>query len=1133
MYLRDGDLVVSASDLNNYTACRHLLRLNLEYARRERERPGERDPTAEIVARKGDEHEAAYLASLREEGRQVVEIDQEGPIEDAAEKTLEAMRSGAEVIFQATFLGDGLRGHADFLFRVDRPSELGDWSYEVADTKLARRAKPYFILQLCFYSELLAQAQGAEPELIHVILGTREQHSFRVAEFAAYYRRVRGRMLADLTAGVPDTYPEPVDHCSICAWRPECDERRLADDHLSQVARLSKAQTELLREAGIPTLEALGSAPAGIEVPGIRAETLEKLRAQAGLQLRARQEGRRIFEILQPEELRGLARLPEPSEGDLFFDLEGDPFFEGGLEYLWGWVELDGGEPEFRALWGRDREEERAAFEAFVDLVCERRQQFPDLHVYHYASYEISVLKRLAGAFASREEEVDQMLRDEVFVDLYAVVRESLRISEAGYGLKKVEGFYMPDRDAELTDGEESIVLFERWLEGGGTDGGDQTILETIRDYNRDDCVSTYLLREWLLERRAEAEQAFGHPIGWFDGTPEEPGEVREDPETAPLIASLTDGLPADPAELDGSQRARLLLAHLLDYHRREARPVWWMFFDRVDADPLDLIDDADCVGGLEEDASRPREPVKKSELIHMRFPRQETKALPGARLADTRHTKPEVTVAEIDPEAGTAAIVRGPGHAGNPPPRALVPTRPYDTKRQREALRRLAQSVIDHGVDAGPYGAARRILLGLPPEIGAGSDGQIQPANADVDGITGVVSEMTESALFIQGPPGSGKTYKAARVICNLIARGDRVGVTSTGHKAINNLLAEIESVAHERGLDLRGLKKHTADNPDSVYESQLDEPLIGSVDDNDAVLADDLNLTAGTAWHYCLPEAAATLDYLFIDEAGQISLADALALSTAAREVVLLGDPQQLPQVSQGTHPPGASASVLEHLLGDHQTIPPDQGIFLPHTYRMHPEVTALVSELMYEGRLESDPACAAQSIRADSELSGVGIRWLPVEHTANAQASVEEAERIAAAIEGLLDGGTYTDSEGAEHELTAPDILVVTPYNAQVECLRARLPEGVRVGTVDKFQGQQAQAVLFSMATSSPAELPRNLEFLFSRNRLNVAISRARCLACVVASPALLDTDCRTIEQMRLVNALCRVAEVAERR
>ena len=252
------------------------------------------------------------------------------------------------------------------------------------------------------------------------------------------------------------------------------------------------------------------------------------------------------------------------------------------------------------------------------------------------------MLQRLAGAFASREEEVDQLLRDEVLVDLYSVVRESLRISESGYGLKKVEGFYMPDREADLTDGEESIILFERWLEGGGTDGGDQAILETICDYNREDCVSTYLLREWLLDRRAEAEAAFGVPIEWFAGTPEEPGEVREDPETAPLIEALTEGLPDDPAEMGESQRAELLIAHLLDYHRREARPVWWMFFERLKADPLDLIDDADCLGGL--DRGR-LPPARADQAIRARprcaSPRRRPRPGPGSCLADTRHTTP------------------------------------------------------------------------------------------------------------------------------------------------------------------------------------------------------------------------------------------------------------------------------------------------------------------------------------------------------------------------------------------------------------------------------------------------------------------------------------------------------------
>jgi uncharacterized protein len=285
---------------------------------------------------------------------------------------------------------------------------------------------------------------------------------------------------------------------------------------------------------------------------------------------------------------------------------------------------------------------------------------------------------------------------------------------------------------------------------------------------------------------------------------------------------------------------------------------------------------------------------------------------------------------------------------------------------------------------------------------------------------------------------------------------------------------------------------------------------------------------LLAGTAWLFSREDMAGVVDTLFVDEAGQVSLADALALGTCARNVVLLGDPQQLGQVSQGIHPEGASASVLEHLLGGDDTVSADRGLFLSRTWRMHPDVCRFISETSYEGRLHAVPACERQRIDS-SGLSGTGLRWLPVEHEGNRGSSVEEADRIAAELE-LLVGATFTDRDGRERRLGWDDILVVTPYNAQVRCLRARLGPHARIGTVDKFQGQEAPVVFFSMATSSGDDLPRNLEFLFSRNRLNVAISRAQSLAVLVASPELLEIRCRTIEQMRMVNALCRFVEEA---
>jgi predicted RecB family nuclease len=423
MYQTENSLIVSPSDLNGYLQRRHLTRLDLARARGDRSHEPGRGAGTDLVAQKGEEHEAAYLDSLKARGMEVVEIEltedddpatRRESLAEAAQVTEEAMRAGAEVIYQATFLRPRILwgtitdppedsehgslaylGHADFLFRVDRPSELGEHSYEVADAKLARRAKPYFLLQLCFYSELVEQIQGVAPERIHVILGTGEERRYRLADFAAYFRRIRSRFLHELADedALADTYPLPCDHCEVCGWRDRCDAQRVADDHLCLVASIRRDQIARLEADGIATLEALGGrAPNGAPA-GIREEVFERIRSQAELQLSHRRTGAHRVRLLAPEVERGFARLPEPSPGDVFFDMEGDPFFDQGLEYLFGLVTVEAGEPE--AIWGRDRDQERQALERFLDLVTERRRAYPELHVYHSAPYEITALKRL------------------------------------------------------------------------------------------------------------------------------------------------------------------------------------------------------------------------------------------------------------------------------------------------------------------------------------------------------------------------------------------------------------------------------------------------------------------------------------------------------------------------------------------------------------------------------------------------------------------------------------------------------------------------------------------------------------------------------------------------------------------
>jgi len=805
--------------------------------------------------------------------------------------------------------------------------------------------------------------------------------------------------------------------------------------------------------------------------------------------------------------------------------MEGDPFFEDGLEYLFGVTWIDAGEPRFRAFWATNRAEEKRAFEEFIDFVMERLDRSPDLHVYHYASYERTALKRLMGLHATREEEIDNLLRSEVLVDLYAVVRQGLRISQPNYSIKKVEAFYMQERDTEVAEGGDSIVAFEEFLETGN-----RSLLEAIERYNDDDCRSTWLLRDWLLKRRAEAIESFGQEIPWRPG----PEPWAPDPDDAAeldeLRSALIAGVPEEPAERHGDEHARWLLGQLLDYHRREAKPAWWAYFERLEADEEQLVElDTEALGGLTDAgiAPRPLPPPARSTIYALRFPVQEHRVRPGGYVDP--ETEKGVDVVRVHDAERLVEIQRATARGGDALPRALIPGGPYDTRVQRAALRRLASDVLDRGLEAdGRYAALRAIVRRDPPRSAARpAGGTLQHGAFDLDVAKQLAAGLDESSLFVQGPPGSGKTYSGAHLICHLLSQGARVGVASSSHAAIHNLLSEVESFAGE-DPGWRGIKKHTG-TPESHFRSAREEPLIDNSADIDDFAGGGCRLVAGTAWLFARPELDTTLDYLFVDEAGQLSLADALAIGTSARNLVLLGDPLQLAQVSQAVHPPGAGASVLEHLLGEHATIPPDRGLFIDETRRMHPDVCRFISEAIYEGRLESFADCARQRLDARGELTGTGVRYVPVEHEGNTRQSAEEAREVARCVEELL-GADYTTAEGEVRSLVAEDIMVVAPYNAQVRCLGEHLPDGVRVGTVDKFQGQEAAVAFFSMATSSGMELPRNLEFLFSRNRLNVAVSRARCLAILVCSPELLHVRCRSDDQMRLVNALCLLVEMA---
>ena len=1160
----DGLTVYSATDLVGYLACEHLTTLDRAALAGMLTATDRQDEELQVLRDRGEEHELRFLEHLRSQGRTVVNgrlakvPDDPRPrrerLEADVELTRRLMHEGADVIFQAALFDGCWRGYADFLLRTDGPSDLGAHHYEVADTKLARRTKGGALLQMCVYSELVARIQGRMPTEMHVALGGSGNRidTHRLDDYLAYYRSVKARFEDAVAADQPLRFPlpltpEPVAHCDVCRWQPVCAGLRRDADHLSLVAGLRSDQARRLHAAGIQTRTQLGSLIELPEIADMTATTVANLHQQARLQLGSEGSAVPRHEFLPVEPNRGLAALPPPSWGDLFFDIEGDPFAElDGLEYLFGvWdphAPSSGADP-FHAWWAHTRDEEKVAFEGFVDFVIERWGQDPDMHVYHYAAYERGRMGMLSTRHATREAEVDRMLRAELFVDLYKVVRQGLRIGVESYSIKKLEPLYALHRDAPLKDAGSSVVAYEKYIRTVSGGAPDASILDGIRLYNEDDCRSNLALRDWLEARRDElvaSGEAVPRP-GDADGEDEEvEGRASDrDVRIASLVERLLDGVPTDVASRrqEPDLQVRWLLAHLLEWHRREEKVEWWAFFDRCSRSDEELAArDEEAIGELTWDGEVDQ--PKQSVVHRYRFdPEQAYRLKVGDRPFNPLTRREAGEIVALDPLAGTLELKWGRRNP-RPHPTSLIPPKPLTADAQKGALERLGGWLVAHGSEAaGPWTAALAFLRGTAPRVGQPAGSAIVPAHADVtDPAIRAVLALDASILPVQGPPGSGKTYLGAEMILALLRAGRRVGITAFTHRALTNLLDEVLEHAAARGQPVRAVRKR--DSKEVVQETWAYD----SCTDNDEVAgglaAGTYELAGGTAYMWARPEFAGSVDTLFVDEAGQMSLANVIAVAGAARNLVLLGDPQQLSQVRKGAHPDGVDVSSLEHVLGDDAVIDPRRGIFLPITYRLHPDVNAFTSEIFYARQLHSGPAADRQSVRTSGQLSGSGVRWLGVPHAGNRNSSVEEAAAVEAAYRELL-GGMWTDDRGESHAIGPRDVLVVAPYNAHVELLTERLepiahsdgtPGELHIGTVDRIQGQQAAAVIYSLATSSQEEMPRTMEFLYSLNRLNVATSRGRCVALVVGSPELLRVRAHTPLQMKLANALCRFVEIA---
>lgn len=1140
MRILDGQLVLSPSDLSNFLTCRHRAGLDLAAARKVIEKPRYEDPYVAMLGRHGDEHERAYVDLLRTQGLAIVNAtpDKDTTAEESTRLTLEAMRAGAQVIVQARLEGDSIAGYADVLLRVETPSNLGAWSYEVQDTKLAKETKGGTILQLSAYSDMVGRIQGRVPESFQVVTPVATGR-YRVEDYAAYYRMVLATLRSEVAKGhealLEAYYPEPVEACTVCAWDGRCEKRRRDDDHLSFIAGSGRSHRVELVAQGVPTLTAAAAMTVPVTFKPARGsrETYNRLGDQARVQHLQKKEGSPIYERLEIKDGEGLCRLPPPSKGDLFLDLEGARFArDGGREYLFGlWLG-----DEYRAWWALNDAEEQAAFEQVIDLIMAAWDADPGMHVYHFNHYEPTAFKKLMGRYVTRGEQLDRLLWAERFVDLYPIAKQAVRAGVESYSIKKLELYSGYKRRVELKNVHEPLLAVELALDANAPALITTEIRDAVQGYNEDDCRSTEALRDWLESLRAEWEAVGVAVPRPGEKTPEaerEKAPVQQQAEAIRerILASLPAGAetPGEPGH------EQWLLAYLVDWHRREVNANWWEYFRLMGLAVEDLAEEKDAIVGLKFEQRLGFVPGAKGKptktvIDRYSYPIQELEIGSSGDL----HTLDRNQFGELvahDRVARLLDIKKGPSRA-ELHPTELVKSLVVRTDEQQKSVVRLAERMLAEGDECGIQ------LLGrLMPRLRSGPFAKRVDETEQAFAIR-IVTDLDRTTLAIQGPPGAGKTYIGAQMILALTRAGKKVGVNATSHKVIRNLLDDVLKYATPED-DARIAQKDDEDVDGSIRVFKKNETAL------EALISGDVNVLGGTSWMWAREDFANKVDVLFVDEAGQVSLANVLAVSQAADSLVLLGDPQQLDQPEKASHPDGVGVSALQHVLGDQETMPTDRGIFLPITWRMSPTLTAFTSELFYEGKLTAKAGLENQALSGVSDLAGSRLWRVPVEHDGCQSASDEEVAAVVALVERLLaPGSMWVDEKGNEKQLTADDIRIVAPFNAQVNRIAEALgkvrlkPDATftpgatpQVGTVDKFQGQTCAVVIYSMATSRPEDAPRGMEFLYSLNRLNVATSRARCAVFLIASPRLFEPDCRTPRQMMLANALCRYAEMAE--
>ena len=1130
MKIKNNKFFVSPSDLNNFVACKYTVLNEIKYHNKEIRKSPDR-ANDKLWKEMGVEHEKRHYKILKEKYKKSITIKSDLNEKDRFDETVRAIQKGYDLIYHAYLIDDNLRGEADFLIKCDTKSDLGDYSYEVYDTKITRNLKPRHITQITAYSDMLGKIQKVLPEKMYLIDGSDEYHSFKTIEYIDLFNHSKKEFIKFLSnISKEKIYPEKCSYCNLCDWKDECDKTWENDNYINLVAGSNKSQVEKLKKNKIRTVEQLSKTKLTAMDLKINAESFKKIQLQAQLQEEKRNTGEDKIVILDSDFGKGFYKLPKPDDGDVFFDIEGYPRMDRPFEYLHGLYYKDKGKLKFKDLWAKNynKESEKNIFIELINFLEKRFIEYPNAHIYHYASYEKRAIRELATSYSSEFPKGDivndDLLRKEKYVDLFSIVSQSIRTSERDLSLKSIEKFYNFKRKADIVKADDSVIKYDNWIATKN-----EKYKQDIINYNEEDCISTYLLREFLVKNKPEN-------IDWFVKQEE---ITKEGEEPNKYRRKASNKLSREEVEVDLNNRLEKKknktnkkfvenLKNFIGFHWKSNKPEFWEVFDRAEKTHLELEDDTECIANCVLIDDKPK--VTEDGFVYSyRFNDQNYKQKVGKSAFDAHQIKGLGTIHSIEenfPDKNIVKILVSKRRKNIEMPSLLTlgNTMPPQVHQHDQALNKFLEDyILNNGEN---YKSIMDMLERKEPDIKNIKSGSIL-IEENKDLITQsieIVKNLNNSYLTIQGPPGTGKTYTSAKIIIELMKAGKKVGVTSNSHEAIKTLLIAIEQQAVDQNYEFSGMRK-------SKSSDKHEWKFIRNVTTGKPLNMDSYSLFAGTSWFFVDPRMNKTLDYLFIDEAGQVALGTTIANATSADNLVLIGDQMQLSQPMRAKHEGYARMSSLDFILEDDDTISTDKGVFLNVTRRLNKKICNYISTSFYDSRLTSDPITETRSVNLKLDpIKDEGLFYVPIDHNGCSQRSDEEADLVEKVFNKIVN--KEYKSENITGKISAKDIMVVAPYNAQANNIRERLKkkfkDDVRVGTIDLFQGQEAKVVLISMTTSDVESLPRHKDFFFSRNRLNVAISRAECVAIIIFNENLLLASASNIKEMKLINSFCKLLE-----